>query len=154
VADIHIRLPNSEDAARLAAEMRPADRAEVEAASGPDVERALDQAIRLSTHCWAAERDGELLALFGFAPVSLIGGIGSPWFLGTPAVDPLPGALTRMARRYVQSIRETAYPVLVNYVDARNRRSVRWLKRLGFTVFAPEPYGVAGLPFHRFEMRS
>ena len=152
MADIHIRLARSEDATRLAAEMRPADRAEVIAASGPDVQHTLERSIQMSTHCWAAERGDELLALFGFAPVSLIGGIGSPWLLGTPAVDRLPGALTRLARSYVQSIRETTYPVLMNYVDARNTQSIRWLKRMGFTLHAAEPHGVADLPFHRFTM--
>jgi hypothetical protein len=45
-----------------------------------------------------------------------------------------------------------AYPQLENHVDARNRRALRWLGWLGFTIEAPAPWGVEGRPFHRFWM--
>jgi hypothetical protein len=43
------------------------------------------------------------------------------------------------------------YDQLFNYVDARNLRSIAWLQHIGFQVFEPQPYGLEGLPFHRFE---
>ena len=154
MADIHLRSASVEDAALLARTLRPADRDEVIATVGPDgIERAIVRSILLSTDAKAAEADGELVALLGVAPISLLGGIGAPWFLGTPRVDRLPGALTRGARRYLAEIMAADYPVLRNHVDARNVRSVRWLQRLGFTIHPAEPFGVAGLPFHLFEMR-
>jgi hypothetical protein len=153
VEQVEFRLATLADAAVLERTLRPTDRAEVIAASGPDVLRTLEQSIRLSTDCWAAEIDGELIALLGVAPVSLLSGIGSIWLLGTPRMTRV-RSLTRFARDYLRLILTTEYPVLMNYVDARNTRSIRWLKRLGFTVHAAEPYGAAGLPFHKFEMRS
>ena len=154
MAEPKIRPAMIEDAERLAIDLRPADRAEIIAASGPDTLATIRQAIRVSTHCWAAEDgDGGLVALFGFAPVSLLAGIGSPWLLATPRLERIPGALTRLARRYLADI-ATTYPVLGNPGDARNTASIRWLQRLGFQIGPPKPYGAAGLPFHRFEMRS
>jgi hypothetical protein len=39
---------------------------------------------------------------------------------------------------------------VVNYVDARNVRAVKWFKWLGFEVSEPEPFGLNGELFHRF----
>lgn len=44
------------------------------------------------------------------------------------------------------------HQVLVNYVDARNVSAIRWLAWLGFTIDSAVPYGVQGLPFHKFHM--
>jgi hypothetical protein len=46
------------------------------------------------------------------------------------------------------------FPHLINFVHAENRTSVRWLRRLGFTVHPVMPYGRLGEPFHPFEMRA
>jgi len=141
------------DAAALAAAMREADRQEVAATSGPDILAAVVRSMAVTPDCMAAERGSALVALFGVAPISLLEGIGSPWMLGTTALERIPGALTRSVRHYLVGMLR-AYPILVNHVDARNTASVRWLWRLGFAIYAPEPFGVLGLPFHRFEMRA
>lgn len=41
------------------------------------------------------------------------------------------------------------YPRLFNYIDAKYEESLRWIKHLGFTVGAPEPYGKMGAPFRK-----
>jgi len=46
------------------------------------------------------------------------------------------------------------FSLLYNYVDARNVKSIKWLRWLGFQLDEPAPYGVRGLPFHRFELRG
>ena len=38
----------------------------------------------------------------------------------------------------------------VHVVDARNAVAIRWLGWLGFTLGAPQPMGVRGLPFIPF----
>ena len=45
------------------------------------------------------------------------------------------------------------FPILENYVDARNTLAKRWLKWCGFTIEPPVEYGPEGLPFHLFHMR-
>ena len=43
------------------------------------------------------------------------------------------------------------YPLLVNYVDARNKVAIRWLRFLGFTFIRKiEKYGVGRKPFYEF----
>ncbi len=43
---------------------------------------------------------------------------------------------------------------LENYVDARYKKCIRWLKWLGFVIHDAVPFGVQGLRFHKFEMRQ
>lgn len=143
------------DIAHIALNLREADRQELLASRGDvAVKDVLAQAVLLSSHCWVGVADdGEPVALFGVAPVSLLAGKGSPWLLSTERVFEYPRVLVRESRRYLSRMR-AEYPHLFNYVDARNDRSIRWLKHIGFTLHPAEPYGVDGLPFHKFEMKE
>lgn len=149
------RSPEAGDIAYIAQHMREADRQELAAVLG-DVSPAdaLAMAVMRSTLCWTGiAEDRTPVSMFGVAPVALLGGIGSPWLLGTDRVFESARVLIREGRQYATRMLEQ-FPHLVNYVDARNVASIRWLARIGFTIHAPQPYGAAGLPFHRFEMRA
>ena len=93
---------------------------------------------------------GEPAAVFGVAPVSLLGGQGCPWVLGTETFMDYPRDIVVQGKRTVRRWGER-YDQLFNYVDARNLRSIAWLRHIGFQVFEPQPYGIRGLPFRRFE---
>lgn len=138
------------DAQALVADMRPADRDEITASSGPNLLATVQRAIGETPDCVACEFGGRLVSIGGAVPLSLLSGEASPWMLGTSLFQRFPGRLTRAARTYLARMQQT-YPHLVNYVDARNVQSVRWLRRLGFEIHPAAPHGVAGLPFHRFE---
>lgn len=140
------------DAVELEENLRAIDRIECEA-HGPDVLDGIVDSIARSTHCWVARDGAEMLAVFGAAPLSLLGGVASPWLLGTPALDRRPKVLQRVTPVYMQKILDN-YRYLVNWVHAENRTSVRWLRRLGFTVHPATPYGRAGQLFHKFEMHA
>lgn len=130
--------------------MRVLDHYEMIAASGEDISGTLTRSIKLSYNPGAAfSPDGELMCLFGAMPIELMGNAAVPWLIGTTTLNRHPGALTRGAMTYLAQIAQQ-YPRLFNYVDARNTPSIRWLSRLGFAVDPPAPFGVEGLPFHRF----
>lgn len=146
--------PTLEHIQYIAENMREADRQEVFAMRGEDADLhyVLANAVKRSTWCVCGlAADGTPVSLVGVAPVSLIGGVGAPWLLGTDRVREFSGALIRYGRDYIQSM-TSQYPQLINYVDARNTASIRWLKRLGFTIHDAEPIGHQGLPFHKFTM--
>lgn len=150
--EVEVRPLRAGDVEALLEGMRQADREEVTAASG-SVEHALLEGVRNSNWVQAATIDGGLACIFGCAPLDgLLGRRGVPWMLGTDLLDRHPSALMRHCRGYVAGMTDT-YPHLLNFVDARNTRSIRWLKRLGFTVHPATPYGVQQLPFHLFEMK-
>lgn len=150
--EVEIRPLREGDIASLLAGMRRADREEVEAASG-DVEGSLVDGVCESNWVLAGTVDGELACIFGLVPLNgLLGRRGVPWMLGTDLLDKHPGALMKRCRGYVALMLRT-YPHLLNFVDARNTRSIRWLKRLGFTLHPAAPYGAQQRPFHLFELK-
>lgn len=152
MADVLIRPAAPGDIEDLAYRMRQADIDEV-AACGHTPIGALQSSLARSTHAWTGEIDGQVAAMFGAVPLSLLTGIGSPWFLGSDLITQHPGAFIRHSGSYIRIMLE-AYPHLFNLVDARNRKAVRWLKRAGFTLHAPVPHGPFGMQFHPFEMKA
>jgi hypothetical protein len=153
VADVLIRNTEPGDAALLAANLREADLAEVRAYGYDDPLPGLERSVASSVLCWSGFVDGELAAIIGVSPISVISGVGSPWMMGTPLLDRHSRILVRRTPDYIARML-TAFPHLVNHVHAKNVTSVRWLRRLGFTLHEAAPYGPLGEPFHPFEMRA
>jgi hypothetical protein len=153
VADVLIRRTQAGDAQILAENMRASDAAEVHAYGHFDLEWAVEQSVAQSLLCWTAFIDGELAAILGCAPISIVSGIGSPWMLGTPVLDAHARVLVRATPRYIAEMLK-AFPHLVNHVHTHNTTSKRWLRRIGFTLREAAPFGALGEPFHRFEMKA
>jgi hypothetical protein len=153
VADVLIRPTEPGDAARLFANLRASDLAECRAYGRSDIAASIASCVDRSVLCWTGLVDGELAAIFGVAPINALTGIGSPWMLGTPVLDRHQRILVRRTPEYIFRMLK-AFPHLVNYVHAKNTTSVRWLRRLGFTLHEAVPYGPLGEPFHPFEMRA
>jgi len=140
----------------LADNLREADKQELRALLGDDVVffEVLSTAVMRSSHLWvgALEND-QPVSIFGAAPISMLTGEASPWFLSTDEAYRYPRTLMLEGRRYLSRMLE-AYEYLYNYVDARNDRSIRWLKRMGFQLHEATPQGVAEMPFHKFDIRG
>lgn len=153
MADIQIRPAQPEDIGLLLENIRQADLDELTASHGEyaDLEAILINGLeRSGEHAWTMFIDGQLALIGGVAPGgSLIGGsVGIPWMLGTNVIRA--GTLTRAAMRYFAQVKEI-YPELSNYVDARNVKAIRWIRRMGFTVEEkPTLAGPNRMPFYRF----
>ena len=151
---VDLRLATPDDADWFAARLRPADAAELTAASGPDLAATLRNAVEASYgKAWVAMLGDEPISLFGIARFSLMGDAAAPWMVGTPTLLKQGRALMEIGRAYCAMAREE-FALLVNFVDVRNTASIRWLKRLGFEMGEPVAFGVEQRPFMRFEMRS
>jgi len=145
---VEIRPATPDDAHALV--LRPSDRLEAEAWSHDPPATTVEHSIRQSSEAWAGLADGELVCVFGVAPLSLVGVTGIPWLLGSVAIERHQRAFLRRNREFIDRW-QADYPVLRNFVDARNTTSQGWLRWLGFRIDPPVPYGVSGLPFHPFE---
>lgn len=155
---VDVRWPTEEDIQTLIARIRADDLAEMEATigRGADQVEAMRYVIAHSSHAWAILINNRLAMIGGLYPMcSVLGGDeAQPWMMATDLMDSTPRILMRVALRYL-SIMRGHYPRLSNHVDARNRRSIRWLQAIGFTVHPHTvPFGPYGLPFHPFEMNS
>lgn len=132
--------------------IRKADVDECEALFGKNtVSVAACETYRNSQMRYTMEEDGIVIAMFGVAAPSLLSTVGAPWMFGTDQIEAHPRSLMRDGRTYIDAMLRL-FPRLENIVDARNTKSIRWLRHLGFTIDPAIPVGVARLPFHPFVM--
>ena len=87
-------------------------------------------------------------------PVGLTGVCGDRiWLLGTEELTASKHRRLQLCiegRRWVEHCLERVGGPIWNDVYARNHRSIRWLKHLGFQVETPRPVGMSAALFCRF----
>jgi hypothetical protein len=149
---VNIRTSMPQDVALMKNNLRLEDAAEV-LSVGLTPQKALWQSYKKSTMRKTAFVDGDIAAMWGICGVTM-GQIGRPWLLTTPAVEKVSPLF--FARVYQKEVLEMLhfFPKLVNYVHADYTKAVRLLDIIGFTLSEAEGLGVAGVLFHRFEMRG
>lgn len=150
--DVTLREVRPGDVEHVAAHMREMDVKEVRALGDTPLQ-GLQRSVKGSIQVYTALVDGEPAAIIGTAPLAVIGGVGSPWMLGTDKVRLRRRAVMRLSRAYIHGMRQM-FPTLLNYVHVDNKASVQWLESLGFEILPPVPYGRNGEMFHPFKMQS
>jgi len=91
--------------------------------------------------------------MFGVRKSSELFNKAAPWMLGSDDLLDYQVEFLKRCRPIVQHMR-TPYKFLENYVDTRNKTSIKWLKWLGFKIHQSAPFGFNGEPFHRFTMEG
>ncbi len=151
---IEIRaIANWGDVTPLASNLRKEEAAEAWAAMHWMPAEALRCSIEASAEPYMVVDGDEILGAFGIGVTSPLE--GAPWLL---TAEGLPGRarlrFLRASRDYIEYALHQ-WPILVNYVDARDTVAVRWIEKwLKFVVEAPEPFGLDQLPFHRFSREN
>ena len=140
-------------AEQMAPNMRKADALEIWAWSRREPAEALTLAINSSSKCWAVIYDGEVAAMFGVVPGTIVDRTGTPWMLDTELLEKFQFTFLRHCASYVADMAE-GFDRLVNYVHGQNDASIRWLRWLGFDLEAAKPGGYSQELFHRFEKRT
>lgn len=141
------------DILQIAQNLRQADIDEIQASRGNDVElvQHLTWCFNKSSHCWVAIDDEAIpVTVFGVAPVPGVSVSGSPWLLGTDELDLYPSFLAKDSKPYVDLMHEY-YPYLLNRVDVRNTKAIRWLQKLGFKMQYQMKHGPYAMPFWFFD---
>jgi hypothetical protein len=137
------------DCESLAPRLRKEDAAEALAASGIPAEYALKFA-RLHADPMVVDISGTPEMIFGLKPIDAVE--ARPWMLGTSvAFTPKWRRTFLHASRIAVEEWQKRFPLLHNFIDARNTTHKRWLSWLGFHFIARhEHYGPFGLPFYEF----
>ena len=149
---IRLAVPSRGDIEFVARNMRAADRAEIMASSELEPLPCLIRSVKVSSEVLVALTSGGVpFAIFGVAPVAE--GLASPWMLGTDEMLRHGKEIVKLSRTFVKRW-ASAHGVLSNFVDTRNTTSIAWLKRTGFRMGEPEPFGSRGQFFRRFEGAS
>lgn len=131
--------------------VREADRQEVWASSQKEPEEALVESFNLATNAWTMKHGDDIVCIFGITPISLLDDQMIVWLLSSVHVEKYSMPFLRACRSFLKVLM-AKYNSMENFVDARYKESVRWLKWLGFDVSEPEPFGKLNMPFHRVKM--
>lgn len=133
----------------IAANLRPADIAEIKASSGRDPGEAIKASATLENTWVACLPDGEPAGIYGITETG-IPGLGAIWMVATTKFHLLHRQFLREGRQEIERIGH-GYSALYNFTDARNHVHHRWLKWAGFTfIKRHESYGAEGRPFYEF----
>ena len=148
----YIKPATLDDAVFLAPRLRAADAAEIWAESHTLPLDALVLSLANSSVAFTVHY-GEPTAMFGLVPGSFLSGSARVWALGS---DNNRGHRIKFLRhsRFIVDLLRQGYECLYNYVDARHKETLAWLRWLKADILPAAPYGVDGLPFHRFEWRQ
>jgi hypothetical protein len=134
--------------------LREADFDEVFASTGKSPHYAIQEGWAMSSKRWIIlNAKDAAVAVLGVRPPEVYSNIGIPWLLGTDELDKISKFFLKISKPIIGEMTH-GYDVLVNFVDARYEKTVRWLDWCGFTIDEPLPFGELQLPFHRFYLRS
>ena len=143
--------PTDEHIHALALDMSKADTDEVWAAGRKTPLEALEQSVSASSEPYVGLHEGRALCMFGVAELTILDNKGIPWMLSSDELKYHARPFLRGSRMYIDLMKEK-YPFMVNFVDARNRAAIRWLRWLHFRLLPAEARGPDNVLFHRFEM--
>lgn len=142
--------PTDEQIAEVAARLRRSDRVEAMACEGIGPKTAVWRSWEASDVRHGIEGDdGQIVGVCG---VCADAGAGEIWMLGTDALMATASHRRQFIRLSQQWIEDLLldWKLLHNWVYAANRKSVAWLRFLGFTVHPAEPHGVYAQLFRYF----
>jgi hypothetical protein len=136
----------------VALNLRAADFDEVFAETGESPHLEIEEYVLFSLKKWVIlNKHSEAVAILGVRPLTQFSKIGIPWLLGTDGLGNMKRFFVSVSRPTIENMKG-GFDLLINHVDARYTKAVRWLEWCGFTVEEPKPHGVLGEPFHKFYM--
>ena len=142
------------DAVRYIAEnMRQSDIDEVWASNNHTPLEALVNGWENSHGSLIVQINGDPCVMLGLVRLDFLSGHGTPWLLGTDSSLKYKREFLKQVPAVIEEMLGICQ-TLSNYVHVNNSVSIRWLKRIGFTICEPEVYGVEGEMFHRFYLEK
>ena len=144
----HYRPSEWQDCRELAPYLREQDKKEILASNGLEPLRALQQAFKVSSECnTIIHEDGSNVGMFGLAGNDVF---GSPWLVGSDKLLETKRVMLPVSAKWVEEMNDL-HPLMLNYVHAENKVSMKWLKSLGFQfINLVKEYGVGKQPFYQF----
>jgi len=135
----------------IARDMRQADINEIWEARRQTPIKALIDGWDRSDFSAVVVVDDEPCVMLGLVVSDILSGMGVTWLLGTDTA-------LKHKRQFVKLVPQVMNEMLnrcsklYNWVHSENYESIRWLKRIGFTIEEPEKYGFNGAMFHKFHI--
>ncbi|WP_320176068.1 hypothetical protein [Maridesulfovibrio sp.] len=127
---LKLEVPTLEDVDFVAANIRESDRQDMEGLhSGKSVREIIMGDVVYSKLVYGLYRNGSVQGIFGVIP--LLSNVGTPWVVGSVAVDENPLPFARASRGLLDML-QRSFPLLDTWVCSRNSKSVLWHEWCGF----------------------
>jgi hypothetical protein len=141
---IQIVNAKAEHIEHIAANVREADKQEMKDYANMTPLQALEISFYNSKgEAWTGLVDDVPVTMFGVGKPNYI------WLVGTTDIHKYDKLFLIKSRKILKKLMEK-HPILENYVELKNTRSVQWLAWLGFNMEQPEPMGVNNELFCHF----
>lgn len=141
----------------IAVNLRADDFDEVFAISGKSPHYDIIDSWQNSLRKWVIlNNHGEAVAVLGIRPIgNMFSDIGLPWLVGTDELTKMKKFFVKVSKPIINEMCKH-FKLLVNLVDSRYTKAVRWLKWCGFTFEDAKIVDTfySDVPFHKFYMRS
>ena len=152
LSKFHWRKSTPNDIVEVAANMRQEDIEEIYAYSGSNPKSSLIYCYFASKPCMTMlGRKGNIMGMYGVIPIRK--NLGKIWMLGHRTMTSDYKDVRAFLRNSPIELDKFKmnYPILFNYVDARNRTHVKWIKYMGFSIIKEHAtFGYEGRPFYEF----
>ena len=152
IGKFHWRKSILSDVVTVAANMRQEDKEEVLAYSGSSPQEALFYCFFASQPCMTmVGRKGNIMGMYGVVPCSPK--VGRIWMLGHESMTSDYKDVRAFLRNSPIELDKFKmnYPILYNFVDARNTTHVKWIKYMGFSIIKEHAtFGYEGRLFYEF----
>ena len=144
------RAAKADDVYVLYPKIREVDVEEVKATIGLDINDGLMASYLTSDETFTmVADDSDLLGMFGISKTA-DPMISVVWMLCTERLQKYSKTFIKLSKQWVIE-QNKKHSILMNYVDARNITSIKWLKHLGFVLInRVEEFGVGKKPFYEF----
>ena len=133
----------------IAKNMRLSDRKEMYYMAAIRPAAAVEMSVAMAREVKTVLLDGVPCLVFGIGTQTFFSEVGVPWLLGTDAADQHQYRFGRQSKKIFSEM-YAPYSCMENHVLAENKKTIRWLKWLGFEMDEPLPYGVFNQEFIRF----
>lgn len=149
----NIRSATKEDAEYLSTRLKSMDIREIDAISGRSALAALRSGIMGSEDCRVWTVYGKPICIYGIRKMSHLSDTGIAWLLGTEEVDENVMAFGKRCGKELKELMGNLR-MIENYCHTENRKTIVWLRWLGFKFDKPAPYGRKQEMFRRFYMEA
>ncbi len=152
IGKFHWRKSILSDVMTVAANMRQEDKEEILAYSGTLPKEQMFYCFFSSKPCMTMiGRKGNIMGMYGVVPCSPK--VGRIWMLGHKSMTSDYKDVRDFLRHSPMELQKfhCNYPLLYNYVDARNETHIKWIKWMGFSIIKKHAtFGAEGRTFYEF----
>lgn len=147
--EIVVRSSVPSDIDTLSKTMRKEDVAEIWSSHHHQPKEALEISYKSSGLSLTVENKGEIVAMFGYCPESLLGPKATIWMLSSEGLDKIKRRFIKNSRLFIDFML-SHYNYLYNFVSVNNTKSLEWLRFCGAKFSPPMRYGAEGEVFQYF----